>query len=168
MLRMIKCLDELWASKNPRRRNKMKITELHTLSASQEKEILSLMLELDPEINVSSAMLHRAVTSAASHFFAVMTDDDHIIGCATLCVFESPTGRKASVEDVVVSSQYRGQGLGRLLMEHVIEYARKELKIVDIHLTSRPHRVAANELYKKLGFQQKQTNVYVMKVNEGE
>ena len=153
----------------------MNIIELHTLSPSQVKDVLSLMSELDPEINVSSAMLHRAVESPYSHFFAITDTDDHItspdnhiIGCATLCVFESPTGRKASVEDVVVSSQYRGQGLGKLLMEHVIEYAKTELKNVDIHLTSRPHRVAANELYKRLGFQQKQTNVYVMKVREGE
>ncbi len=125
------------------------------------------MAELDSEIEVSSAMLQRAVESATSHFFAVMTDEDRIIGCGTLCVFDSPTGRKVSVEDVVVSSLYRGQGLGRLLMEHVIDYAKRELRNVDLHLTSRPHRVAANELYKQLGFRQKQTNVYVMKVREG-
>lgn len=146
---------------------RMSIKELSALSESQVKDVLALMVELDPEIEVSSAMLRRAVESASSHFFAVMTDDDHIIGCATLCVFDSPTGRKASVEDVVVSSQYRGQGLGKLLMEHVIEYAKTELRDVDLHLTSRPHRVAANELYNQLGFQQKQTNVYVMKVREG-
>ena len=144
------------------------IKELSALSKSQVQDVLALMAELDPEIEVSSAMLHRAVESATSHFFAVMTDDGHIIGCATLCVFESPTGRKASVEDVVVSSQYRGQGLGKKLMEHVIDYAKRELRDVDIHLTSRPHRVAANKLYQQLGFQQKQTNVYVMKVREGE
>lgn len=146
----------------------MTIKELSALSESQVKDIFALMAELDSEIEVSSAMLQRAVESAMSHFFALMTNDGRIIGCATLCVFDSPTGRKASVEDVVVSSQYRGLGLGKKLMEHVIEYARKELKNVDIHLTSRPHRVAANELYKQLGFQQKQTNVYVMKVREGE
>lgn len=154
---------------------RMSIKELSALSESQVKDVLALMSELDPEINVSSAMLHRAVESSSSHFFAITDTDDHItspdnhiIGCATLCVFESPTGRKASVEDVVVSSQYRGQGLGKMLMEHVIEYAKTELKDVDIHLTSRPHRVAANKLYQQLGFQQKQTNVYVMKVREGE
>ena len=146
----------------------MELCELHSLSVSQEKEVLTLMAELDPEIEVSSTMMRRAVESGSSHFFALMTDDGRIIGCATLCVFDSPTGRKASVEDVVVSSLYRGQGLGRLLMEHVIEYAKTELKNVDIHLTSRPHRVAANELYKQLGFHQKQTNMYVMKVREGE
>jgi len=144
------------------------IKELSALSESQVQDVLALMAELDPEIEVSSAMLMQAVASATSHFFAITADDGHIIGCATLCVFESPTGRKASVEDVVVSSQYRGQGLGKKLMEHVIDYAKRELRDVDIHLTSRPHRVAANKLYQQLGFQQKQTNVYVMKVREGE
>ena len=127
-----------------------------------------MMAELNPDIEVSSAMLMRAVESASSHFFAVMTNDGRIIGCSTLCAFDSPTGRKASVEDVVVSSQYRGQGLGKMLMEHVIDYAKKELRNVELHLTSRPHKVAANELYRRLGFQQKQTNVYEMKVREGE
>ena len=146
----------------------MELCELHSLSALQEKDVFDLMAELDSEIEVSSDMLNRAVELPSSHFFAITSPDNRIIGCATLCVFESPTGRKASVEDVVVSSQYRGQGLGRLLMEHVIEYAKTELKDVEIHLTSRPHRVAANELYRRLGFQQKQTNMYVMKVREGE
>lgn len=72
-----------------------------------------------------------------------MDDNDHIAGCATLCVYDLPTGQKASLEDVVVSSKYRGQGLGGLLVQHVIEYARRELRNVDIHLTSSPHRMAA-------------------------
>ena len=63
----------------------------------------------------------------------------------------------------VSRAPYRGQGLGRRLMEHVIGYAKTELHDVAIQLTSRPHRVAANELYQQMGFQKKDTNVYVMK-----
>ena len=95
-----------------------------------------------------------------------MDEEDHIAGCATLCVYDSPTGQKASLEDVVVSSKNRGQGLGELLVQHVIEYARRELGNVDIHLTSRPHRVAANKLYQKLGFEKRETNAYEMRVRE--
>lgn len=145
----------------------MIISELHILSASQEKDVLALMYELDPEIEVTSAFLRRTVESEASHFFAAVDDSGRIMGCATLCVYDSPTSQKASVEDVVVGSRYRGQGLGKLLMEHVIEFARRELGDVDVHLTSRPHRVAANELYKKLGFEKRETNAYLMKVREG-
>lgn len=145
----------------------MIIKELSSLSESQVKDVISLMGELTPGIVVTREMLLRAVDSATSHFFAILEEDDRIIGCATLCVFDSPTGRKASVEDVVVSSSYRGQRLGKLLMERVIEFAKTELHNVEIHLTSRPHRVAANQLYQQLGFQKKETNVYVMKVRGG-
>ncbi len=113
-------------------------------------------------------MLTKSLASASSHFFAIVDVDDHIAGCATLCVYDSPTGQKASLEDVVVSSKYRGQGLGELLVQHVIEYARHDLGNVDIHLTSSPHRVAANKLYQKLGFEKRETNAYEMRVREGE
>lgn len=58
----------------------------------------------------------------------------------------------------------RNQGIGRGLMEHIIDFARRELTSVDLHLTSRPERVAANELYLKMGFGRKGTNVYWMRV----
>ena len=66
------------------------------------------------------------------------------------------------IEDVVVLSSFRGQGLGRQLMEHLIDYARRELVSVDMYLTSKPSRVAANALYRALGFTPKETNVYKM------
>lgn len=91
-------------------------------------------------------------------------DDEHIIGCASLCVFHSPTGRKASIEDVVAISGFRGQGIGKALMEHIIGFAQRELAPVDLDLTSRPERVAANELYRKMGFERRGTNVYRMRI----
>jgi ribosomal protein S18 acetylase RimI-like enzyme len=97
-----------------------------------------------------------------------MTMNGRIIGCASLCVFESPTGRKASVEDVVVGEGFRGQGIGRALMEHLIDFVRRELAPVDLHLTSRPERVAANTLYRSLGFERRETNVYRMRVQGNE
>ncbi|MBR3064864.1 MAG: GNAT family N-acetyltransferase [Bacteroidales bacterium] len=138
----------------------MRIVELTALSDVQVLDILVLMRELDPEIAVTSEMLRRAVEAAETHFFAALEDDGHVMGCASFCVFASPTGRKASVEDVVVSSSCRGRRIGRQLVEAILDFARRELAPVEIHLTSRPHRVAANELYRSLGFQQKETNVY--------
>ena len=143
------------------------IKELSILSETQVEDVLSLMKELTDEVVVTREMLLDTVNSSSSIFFAALDETGHIVGCATLCVYDSPTGRKAGVEDVVVSSECRGQGLGRKLMEHVIVYARQELGGVELHLTSRPHRVAANELYQKLGFKKKETNVYVMKVING-
>ena len=144
----------------------MTIEELFSISDEQVEELLVLMNELNSEIYVDAAMLRRVAASTSSHLFAMKDENGKMIGTATLCVFDSPTGRKAHVEDVVVLLTYRGRGLGRVLMKHLISYARKELVKVDIQLTSSPFRVAANGMYKAMGFQQKETNVYKMVIRE--
>lgn len=144
----------------------MVVSELYNLNSSQVEDIKVLIEELNPGIHFEKERLFNVLESSNSHLFALLGDDCHIIGCATLCVYDSPTGQKASVEDVVVSSRYRGQGLGKMMMKHMIEYARRELKTVDIHLTSNPYRDAANRLYQRLGFEKRETNAYVMKIDE--
>ena len=180
------------------------ITELHALSQSQLADILALMKDLDPEVDVTPGMIDSVLKAPGSHLFAALdacgadvaakspgnttpgsttsvhttpdttptstttpsstSPSPRILGVATLCVYESPTGRKASVEDVVVSQACRGQHIGKRLMEHIITFARTNLADIDLCLTSRPHRVAANNLYRSLGFQPKETNVYKMPI----
>ena len=140
----------------------IEIVELNTLTDAQVQEVLGLMGELDLTITVTPEMVRRTVEAPGTHFIAV-TAEEHIIGCASLCVFDSPTGRKASIEDVVVSTAYRGQHIGKQLMKHVIEYA-KTLVPINLQLTSRPERIAANKLYQSLGFQKRETNAYRMEI----
>ena len=53
----------------------------------------------------------------------------------------------------------RGRGVGEALSLHAVERARAlDAKTVD--LTSRPSREAANRLYQRIGFVQRDTNVY--------
>ena len=142
----------------------MKIIELLSISETQVDEFRELYTELSPSIIVNKEKILRAIESPGTRVFVILDEDEHIIGSATLCVSSLPTGRVASVEAVVVSSRYRGQGLGKMLMEHVIGYARREFPGTAIHLTSNPKRVVANEMYKSLGFQKVETNVYRMEV----
>ena len=138
----------------------MQIIEITTLSESQLADLLHLMHELSPDRAVGREMILAAVKCPATRLFAVVEDGGRIVGCASLCVFDSPTGRKGHIEDVVVSSACRGQHLGRKLLEYILDYARTNLAPIDIHLTSRPSRVAANTLYRSLGFEPRDTNVY--------
>ena len=87
--------------------------------------------------------------------------DQEIAGMLTVGIYHSPTGGKAWIEDVVVDEKYRGQGLSKQLVTHAVRFV-KEQGIPLIMLTSNPTRIAANKLYQKLGFEQKQTNVYRM------
>ena len=105
--------------------------------------------------------LRAIVEDTASKLF-IMRDGERIMGMLTLGHYTSPTGRKVWVEDVVVSVDYRGKGLGRRLINHAIEYCRENLSPCTLMLTSNPARVAANELYRTSGFEPKQTNVYKM------
>ena len=122
------------------------------------------MKELNAEIPVNAQQQQRSVASPGTRIFVAENDEKHIVGCATLCVFDSPTGRKASVEDVVVLPAYRGQGIGRTLLQRIIDFARTKLAPIDLRLTSNPTRTEANAMYQALGFVQRDTNVYMMKL----
>ena len=142
----------------------MRYLELCTLSDSQIADLLGLMKELNAELNVTAQQQQRSVAAPGTRIFIAENDEKHIVGCATLCVFESPTGRKASVEDVVVLPAYRGQGIGRTLLQRIIDFAGSKLSPIDLRLTSSPSRVEANAMYQALGFVKRETNVYMMKL----
>ncbi len=85
--------------------------------------------------------------------------DGRILGSLTLACYRIPTGTKAWIEDVVVDADARGQGLGELLTAAAIKEARSR-GAKDVSLTSRPSREAANRLYRRMGFEPRETNVY--------
>jgi ribosomal protein S18 acetylase RimI-like enzyme len=79
-------------------------------------------------------------------------------------VVRIPTGVRASIEDVVVSEEARGQGCGEALSRVALEAAAAAgARTVD--LTSRPSREGANRLYQRLGFRPRDTNVYRYQLN---
>jgi ribosomal protein S18 acetylase RimI-like enzyme len=86
-------------------------------------------------------------------------EDGEVVGAMTLVVFTIPTGVRAWIEDVVVDEAARGRGVGDALNRAAIERAR-EAGARTVDLTSRPSREVANHLYRRLGFEQRDTNVY--------
>jgi len=85
--------------------------------------------------------------------------DGEILGALTLVVFRIPTGVRAWIEDVVVDDRARGKGVGELLNRVALDLARSK-GARTVELTSRPSREAANRLYRRIGFVQRDTNVY--------
>ncbi len=82
-----------------------------------------------------------------------------IIGTLTLVTFRIPTGVRAWIEDVVVDPALRGRGIGEQLTREAIRLA-VEGGARTVELTSRPSRETANRLYRRIGFQERETNVY--------
>ena len=100
---------------------------------------------------------------AARIYLLYTPDDKALIGTATLCLCHQPTGTKAWIEDVVVDAAERGKGYARMLLDHLLFQARRH-GASSANLTSRPQRTAANRLYQSMGFEQRETNVYKMKL----
>lgn len=136
----------------------MTIRRITTCSSQQLSDLSVLMSTLTSRpINLSDT-LSVTLSQPSSHLF-VAEEEGHIIGCATLCIFHSPTGRKGSVEDVVVHPDWQRKGVGRSLLNALLQQAR-ELSPITLQLTSRPERQAARALYASLGFEQKDTGFF--------
>ncbi len=103
----------------------------------------------------------QAIVAAESSVLLLAVDDasGEILGSLTLAWFRIPTGVRAWIEDVVVDESARGRGVGEALNRDALERARV-LGARTVDLTSRPSREAANRLYRRIGFEARDTNVY--------
>lgn len=134
---------------------------LTRFSPRQLADLQRLIHVLSPGRTLDADTLEQTLRQA--RLYVVEGEDGRIVACATLCPFCSPTGPKASVEDVVVLPEMQGRGLGRRLMLHLLDEART-LAPITLQLTSRPSRRAANALYRQLGFAPKETNFYKLNI----
>lgn len=126
-------------------------------------ELAAAFARLTPQLSSSAPTPSRdeleEITASLATRLLVAHQGTRILGTLTLVVFRIPTGMRAIIEDVVVDEQARGLGLGKKLTVAALKVAcGAGCKTVD--LTSRPSRVAANQLYQKLGFEPRETNVY--------
>ena len=126
-------------------------------------ELLDACHRLIPQLSssakpMSNSELLEIVNSESTLMFVARVNNE-IVGLLTLAIFRIPTAMRAWIEDVVVDSLARGHGVGEALnLAAIAEAKRRGAKTVD--LTSRPSREAANKLYQRIGFVERDTNVY--------
>ncbi|MFV2040074.1 MAG: GNAT family N-acetyltransferase [Acidimicrobiales bacterium] len=127
-------------------------------------ELVAAFARLTPQLSSSNPppgreSLELIVGSEASTILIARDDAGVVVGTMTLALFRIPTGLRAWIEDVVVDESARGTGVGRIINERALEIARLA-GATTVDLTSRPNREAANRLYRRMGFVQRETNVY--------
>ena len=134
------------------------VEELSSIISSDLADLDALMHELSATSFCNEELLKNALNDANVQVY-VIRDEGHIVATGTLCIKHTLEFTIADIESVVVSSKCRGRGYGKELMTAMVEAAKK-MNVHHIQLTSHAGRVAANGLYRGLGFVRYETNCY--------
>lgn len=126
-------------------------------------EVVDALNKFLPQLSSTATELTlsqlRDIVQSSSTTLFVARNEGALVGTLTLATFRIPTGLRGWIEDVVVDESARGIGVGEALTLAAIDEA-KVRGIRSLDLTTRPARDVANRLYARLGFDQRETNVY--------
>ena len=141
----------------------VQIEELGEFRGDDLAQLTALTRDLHEDTRTPAREEVERIVNDPNIILTVVRDGERIIGMATLYIIQKLALRSSLLEEVIVDASYRGQGLGRRLIEEVIALG-KERGVQSISLTSRSERAVANKLYQSLGFQKKETNVYRLSI----
>lgn len=78
--------------------------------------------------------------------------DQEIVGMVSAIIPESKQERKTTIQHMYVSGDFRGQSIGRQLLQGLIERLKRKEGLIKIELQVVVTQTTAIELYKSLGF----------------
>lgn len=141
--------------------------EIEILKKSDIDDTMRLQItKLYKQLNdsIKQCPLHQILQEDNHVIFAACRIENQIIGIALLATYKVISGHRGMVEDVVVDTAHRGKGIGRKLMEKLLEEA-KHKNLDGVLLFSGHHREAAISLYKSLGFTLRDSGIYNLKLS---
>ena len=124
------------------------------------EQLVKLIAQLDSTTQVKENNYYRSVLNG---YVSKKFVDGKLVGLGWIFARRTLSRKQAVVEDMIVDESERGKGYGKDILLDLLRWA-KENDVEMVELTSAPQRVAANELYKKAGFQLHPTNHYLYKV----
>ena len=83
--------------------------------------------------------------------YFVVEQDGHILGGAGIASLANYEGPVCELQKMYISSELRGQGVGKQLMDRCLEFASKS-GFEQVYIETMPYMEAAQKLYKKSGF----------------
>ena len=140
----------------------LKILNHPSVTTAIEQEVETLFKQLSP--NKQQLPLGKLLNDPANPLvFASFQEEGKIVGIASMCIYSVISGKKGWIEDVVVDTSQRGKGIGKQLIEFLIEEGKRQ-ELTEIYLFTEDEKKAAIALYQKLGFQRKQSQLYNLKI----
>jgi GNAT superfamily N-acetyltransferase len=116
-------------------------------------ELFTLESDFQPNRDKQLRGLRLILDNPALGRLFVLRDEEQVAGMANALVTVSTAegGRVLLLEDVIVRSEYRGNGLGRKLVEHILAWAKAE-GLTRVTLLADKDNTAALDFYRRLGF----------------
>jgi GNAT superfamily N-acetyltransferase len=116
-------------------------------------ELFTLEADFQPDREKQLAGLKLILDNPALGRLFVLKVDGNITGMANALITISTAegGRVLLLEDVIVKAEYRGAGLGRQLVEHVLAWARVE-GMSRVTLLADKDNASALGFYQRMGF----------------
>ncbi len=140
----------------------IKLLAKKDLTRDVQEQLSKLYLQLNSELKQLS--LEEILNDEEFIDIGACFDNKELVGIAMMANYKVVSGYKGMIEDVIVSESHRGKGIGRKLMEKLLQQAEKR-ELNDVLLFSGHHRTAAISLYKSLGFTLKNSGLYIKKLN---
>lgn len=123
--------------------------------------LVRLAAQLDSSARINETNLYRSILNG---YMSKKVVDGKLVGAGWIFPRRTLLRKQAVIEDMIVDESERGKGYGKEIVLDLMRWA-KEQGVEVIELTSNPKRVAANELYKRVGFELHPTNHYLYKVS---
>jgi ribosomal protein S18 acetylase RimI-like enzyme len=137
----------------------VKISIVKNITDREVENLSALLPQLSPTANALNKQYLETILNSETMTLFVAKEGGLIVGTLSLILYLTLLNKKAWIEDVVVDKAVRGRGIAGLLLDAALDYAKKQ-GIKKIDLTSANNRVSAHELYKKRGFQKRDTSVF--------
>lgn len=117
-------------------------------AVAKEGRFLALMDT--PSIEQVRSFILEQLKNKMPHFIAMA--DGKVVGWCDIASFNRPAFAHSGVLRMGIRKEYRGIGLGRKLMQIVLDTG-KEMGLTRVELDVREDNINAIELYKKFGFE---------------
>lgn len=141
--------------------NIVKLTNYTPEIATRVRELLIQLSRSGKDHGeIPESWFHDLIASPSHDMLLAIDNNGTIQGIATLSVIMGPISRKiAYLEDFVTDSAMRGQGVGSMLWDAILDWAR-EKGCTELNFTSGIGREAAWQFYQNRGASIYETNFF--------
>ncbi|WP_373598623.1 GNAT family N-acetyltransferase [Paraclostridium bifermentans] len=126
------------------------------------KDVMENTLAIS-SLRLSSTLKHTENLDANTHVFVAEVNENgnkKVVGLASMNVNTSPRIRHSAGIGISVHTDYQSKGIGRKLMEALLDLADNWLMLVRVELGVYPHNEKALRLYESLGFEKEGIKKY--------